>query len=55
MNNQLEEVFQSLSSQEQEFIGIDTLFYLATKVENFLKIGPKDYTLEDAFGYPYHT
>ena len=55
MTNQLEKVFESLSSQEQEIIGIDTLFYLATKVENFLKIGPKDYALEDAFGYPDHT
>ena len=55
MNNQFEEVFQSLSSKQQELIGIDTLFYLGTKVENFLKIGPKDYALEDAFGYPDHT
>ena len=51
----LEKAFQSLSSKEQECLGVDTLFYLATKVENFLKLGPKQYALEDAFGYPDHT
>ena len=55
MNNQFKEVFQSLSSKQQELIGIDTFYYLATKVENFLRIGPKEYALEDAFGYPDHT
>ena len=51
----LEKALQSLSSKEQECLGVDTLFYLATKVENFLKLGPKQYALEDAFGYPDHT
>jgi hypothetical protein len=55
MTNQLEGVFQSLNSQQREIIGVDTLFYLAVKVENYLKIGPKEYALEDAFGYPDHT
>ena len=55
MMNQLEESFQSLNSNQQELIGIDTLFYLAVKVESFLKLGPTRYALEDAFGYPDHT
>ena len=48
----LEKAFQLLTSKEQELIGVDSLFYLATKVESFLKLGPKQYALEDAFGYP---
>ena len=55
MTNQLEESFQSLNSNQQELIGIDTLFYLAAKVESFLKLGPTKYAHEDAFGYPDHT
>lgn len=51
----LEKAFQSLTSKEQELLGVDTLFYLATKAENFLKLGPKEYALEDAFGYIDHT
>lgn len=51
----LEKAFQSLTSKDQEVLGVDTLFYLATKAENFLKLGPKKYALEDAFGYPDHT
>lgn len=43
MTNQFEEVFHSLNSQQQEIIGVDTLIYLAVKVEDYLKIGPKEY------------
>jgi len=54
MNN-LEKVFQSLNPQDQELLGVDTLFYLAEKVKSYVELGPEKYAQEDAFGYPDQT
>jgi len=53
--NKLEKIFQSLNPQDQELLGVDTLFYLAEKVKSYVELGPEKYAQEDAFGFPDQT